>query len=55
MGKLMPQVQELLGPALKQHGFAPDDLMSVGLQLQARTPAALPAPARCRLPRPVPT
>lgn len=35
MMKLMPAVQQMMGPALEEYGFASTDLMSVTMQIQA--------------------
>ena len=35
MAKMMPAVQTMMGPALKEAGFTGDDLMNVSMQIQA--------------------
>merc|ERR1719491_1559667 len=38
MMKLMPEVQSMMGGALKEHGYGTNDLMSVTMQIQALGP-----------------
>jgi len=38
MMKLMPVVQEMMGVAMKEHGYGPNDLMNVTMQIQAFGP-----------------